>query len=871
MAEKKVLFIVYRTEWWGCFDGYCRQECRREDTICYVMPIPRYERDDITYKANFGKVHFHPEKLAPVLPEGAQMVDWQNFSLEQGFERIYIHNPYENGSLADTVELKYYASSLKQHTKKLIYVSHFMELLPDDYANCKAYDYVDAIYVPHESSRFSLDVKYDGKVEVAESGLPAYLDHLAGRLAGSDKNGKGQDSSGKLKLLYCVSYNDLYYGTEKQLRKMREIFDYVKKIPDIQLIFRPDEDIRARRQTLEEKIWKGYEQLVSDFRKNRIGIYDESGELYEAAVKADGIMSRNHPMNLLFSLQGKYVLQVDFVQRQGQTLPTREERCTPAIWDAAVTEEDGEIELLFVPSGTRLICRMVIPEPGTGMQARMDMQAAGGKNARVIAESAGGMSAAKVIAGAVGSTVKTAATSARGVSAAKGKTASGKKKGKKHLSGPKVEVLAEVPDEIAGGLNYMFVKRLGNCLYLIPCASDGIWKYNMETGYFGKTYLPNAVAGPVSGAFFHGKYLYMAPSVYPGVIKYDTETEEITVIDGWVRKMESMVAAEYIKEPYFSWSVVQEGRMLYMASSQGDIWMEFDMETDTWQLKSMNLSGMRFVHMAKDGGWVWLLPYLGDEVVLWNCASGEGRVVYVAENPNRESRLAPYLFAVDLGEAVAAFPQRETDHVLVIPKEAGVETARRLMISREASAEVIRWETEPAAGGLEIKEAGTGADHREERMAVSLKEAAKAVMEGQDSAAPLLGEGQIRKVTQGIPCGLRDCPSEYRKKLGCGYEFVKQLDSGLILTYEYYEGTFLLLDRKLNLLRRVPCRLDIEVVRRQQDVIWRNAQVRYGYTGRISEGSSIPVMMENFLRHGKEDRERIRGYYQRYYSMKTDI
>ena len=75
MAEKKVLFIVYRTEWWGCFDGYCRQECRREDTICYVMPIPRYERDDITYKANFGKVHFHPEKLAPVLPEGAQMVE----------------------------------------------------------------------------------------------------------------------------------------------------------------------------------------------------------------------------------------------------------------------------------------------------------------------------------------------------------------------------------------------------------------------------------------------------------------------------------------------------------------------------------------------------------------------------------------------------------------------------------------------------------------------------------------------------------------------------------------------------------------------------------------------------------------------------
>ena len=267
--------------------------------------------------------------------------------------------------------------------------------------------------------------------------------------------------------------------------------------------------------------------------------------------------------------------------------------------------------------------------------------------------------------------------------------------------------------------------------------------------------------------------------------------------------------------------------MLYMASSQGDIWMEFDMETDTWQLRTMNLPGMRFVHMAKDGEWVWLLPYQGDEIVLWNCVSGEESVIYAEENPNKERGLAPYLFALDVGDDVLVFPQCETDHVLVIPKEGSIAA--------------VRCETGSPAEGL--KREDTAAVRKEEPMAESFRgadtavahkeEPAAAVVGRQNGARPLPGKEQIRKVAQRIPCGPRDCPSEYRKKTSYGYEFVKRLESGLILAYEYYEGTFLLLDGKLNLIRRVPCRLDIETVRGQQYATWKNAQTRYGYSGRI--------------------------------------
>lgn len=821
--KKKVLFVVYRTEWWGCLEGYCRQECAKEDVTCYVLPVPRYEREDITYKANFEKVHFHPEKLTSVLPEGACLADWQSFSLEQDFERIYIHNPYENGSLTDTVELKYYASSLKQHTKKLIYVSHLMDLIPEDYANCKAYEYVDAIYVPRESTRFYLDVKYDSKVETVPSGLPGYLDRLAEKIndrkapekhEDSQQNtlpcGDNQKAVAPMKLLYCVSYSDLYHGTEKQLQKMSEIFEYVKRNPDIRLIFRPDEDIRARRQTLDEKIWKGYRQLVTDFKRNRIGIYDKSPDLYEAAVTADGIMSRNHPMNLLFSVQGKYVLQVDWVRRPEP--PSCEEQCTPAIWDAAVTEKEGEIELLFVPSGTRLICRMVI--------------------------------SGEELTAADGFPVPAAASAGRkdaGFGTAKSKTIAeaAKKEGKEHLFGPKVEIVAEVPDEIIRGLNYMYLCRQEDCLYLIPCDSDGIWKCDIKTGYFGKAYLPDFVPGPVSAVFSYNRYLYMAPSAYPGIVKYDTETEEITIIDGWVRDLDAGVSEECAKEPYFSWAAVQEGHMLYLASSKRDIWMEFDMATDTWRLLPMNLPGQRFVHMVKDGEWVWLLPYVGDEIILWNCVSGEGRTVYKSENQNREPGFSMYLFALDLGDSIAAFPQRRTDHILIIPKSIG----------RDAL----------------TKQAGNAAGQADD-MTGFINSTANQT-ENMTNLSGRTGKYSVRKISQGIPCSPRDCSSEYRKNLGCGYEMVKRLDNGLILAYEYYEGTFMLLDGKLNLIRRIPCRLNIETIRRQQDVIWKNAQVRSDYSGRLSDSSSIPVMLENFLRHGRENREEIREHYRKCYRI----
>lgn len=739
--QEKVLFVVYRTEWWGCLDNLCRQECLGEDTLVYVMPIPRYERELGTTKINYNKAHFHPELLEGKLPLGARLADYRTFSVEQGFERIYIHNPYDNTYFVDSVDGKYYSWNLKPYAKKLIYVPHllYIDEIPEEFTNSSVYEHVDAIYLADKQAKYSLDVEYDKKVEIVPSGIPEYLARLEEGLKCGKQNGEdrkdGQDS-GK-KLLCCLSYNNLYYGSEKLIQKLRDVFEYIRGRKDILLIFRPDEDIRLRFPWLDEPVRKNYAALVAYFQKNRIGIYDEGPELYRAVAEADGIMSFGHPADKLFSVQGKYVLRLD---NELRPIPSDEVRCIPSLWAMTAVEEEDGIELWFVPERTKLICRMMIQ----------------------------GDTAVK-----------------------EGIQSKGKKKIKKSAEGPQVEIVAEVPDDDIKWLNYVNITKIGSSLYLSPYSSKSIWKYDLDNRCFSGQYLPCSVDSYVTASICYGKYLYLLPRMYPGIIKYDMETDEIEIIDGWIAELESYVMPECSKEPYFIWAVKQEKNMLYMASSKCDVWMTFDMDNDTWQMKSMNLPKRKFADMVKEGERVWLFPYCGDEVILWNCTTNESQLIY--KSVNKEIKSQPYEYVCDVDNTIVAFP-KHADNILRIPLDNSNKQG-------------------------------------------------------------------INEMANKMPCKEKDYLSEYQKRFKVGYQFVKKLKDGQILAYEYYDGAFLLLNRKLQIEKKIYYRLPLEIVKKQQNITWENIQYKDGFSGNLNESYFLPAMIDFFVEQGQKDREDIKMYY----------
>lgn len=750
MSEKgtslstKVLFIVYRVEWWGCLDSLCKQECLKEDTDVYVMPVPRYDWNLHTMQLDVTKKHFEPEQLEAILPKGARMVNYQEFSLEQGFDRIYIHNPYDNTYPVDSVERRFFSGNLKPFTKKLIYVPHLLHIggIPEEYAHSPVYDNADAIYLADGRAKYSLDVQYDQKVEIVPSGIPEYLERLGSQLQSEQSMEQRPDT--RKKLLFCLSYNNLYYGTEKLVRKIREVFDVLKTYRDIQVIFRPDEDILARYTWQNGPARREYEALVAYFKKERIGIYDESLDLYKAAAEADGILSVGHPMDYLFSVQGKYVLRLD---RELRPIPSDSIRCVPSLWAVTAVEDEDGVELWFVPEQTRLICRM------------------------------------ELRGGAVTET---------------GEAQDQKKTPKQRISTVQAEIIAEVPETARGWTYYINITKSGSCLYLTPYDSEGIWKYDLGTRRFSEQYLPDTSFANMAFTISYGRYLFLIPRSYPGIVKYNMDTEEVQILNGWIEEMERYVSPECKKKPYFIWAVKQEANILYMASSKCDVWMEFDMDSDAWQIKSMNLPGRRFCNMVKKGEWVWLLPYCGDEILLWNCKTCESQLIYTA--PTQESRNVPYQFVIDLGDAIVTFPAHK-DNLLLIP-------------------------TAPQ----------------------------KSPQKAEDE--------QVVEIADRVPCREKEYLSEYLKQSKIKYQYVKRLKNGRILAYEYMDGAFLILNESMQVLQKIHCRLPIDAVRQQQDLTWKQAKCQEEFNGFLSESYTLPAMLEYFIRHGQDEREEIREYYE---------
>jgi len=836
--KEKVLFIVYRAEWWGCFESLCAQECAREDTAVYIMPVPRYERNLQTMEIDFKREHFSPEMPRESLPEGAQLADYRNFPLDQMLERIYIHNPYDSSYLLDSVPADFYSSNLKRSARRLIYVPHLLYLggIPEEYAASPVYDYVDAIYLPTKEAGFSLPVEYDGKVEIVPSGIPGYLERIGERTSRREREeqpGHGEKpgqaahrekpartaQEGK-KLLFCLSYMNLYYGTEKILQKVKDVFEYFRYHNNIQLIFRPDEDIRGKLPWLQESVRKKYQELETYFKMNRIGIWDESPDLYRAAAEADGIISAGHMMDVLFGVQGKYMLHLDNTLRP---VPTQEDLCIPSLWAMTAVEKQDGVELWFVPEGTRLICRMMLPGEmfldGTASKGPAEKNGKGAVLPETRLTEENGKRA-------VGKSGKRAAKK------------TGKKCNTRQKIRPEVEIIAKVPDDFNGWLRYNNITKAGDCLYLSPFSTGGIWKYEIDTGIFRETYLPGAGDSSISLTFPYGKYLYMIPRMYPGIVKYDMETDEAEILDGWVEEMDSRTAQEHRKEPYFIWAVKQEGNMLYMASSKCDIWMEFDMDRDTWQMKSMGLPGMRWVDMVKYGDYVWLFPYGGDEVVCWNRSTCESCVVYSA--PTEECVNIPYAFGLDLGDDIAAFPCYRENPLLIPHSTAGGG------MNESKFSEWVKAGSNVTKISAMVQSGRTLADISKKALNVAGES---------DSTAAVEVPGRI-------PGRQKDFQSEYQRQLKTTYQFLQELDTGQILVYEHYDGAFLLLNRKLQIQQKIFCRLPLEAAWEQTDNLWRDAHCRSRFSGGLGECWTFPAMIGYFERHGCEDGGEIKEYYQ---------
>lgn len=129
-------------------------------------------------------------------------------------------------------------------------------------------------------------------------------------------------------------------------------------------------------------------------------------------------------------------------------------------------------------------------------------------------------------------------------------------------------------------------------------------------------------SGAFYGAVGNGKYLFLIPNNYQAIVRYNTETEEVTYFDQHLDVFIKMVNGEKRLGGYCS----HKG-YLYLASPADNQVLAIDAETGAEQVLSIDTdSSCGCIWIASDGTDLWLLPYFGYTITSWNPVSGDTHV-----------------------------------------------------------------------------------------------------------------------------------------------------------------------------------------------------------------------------------------------------
>lgn len=158
--------------------------------------------------------------------------------------------------------------------------------------------------------------------------------------------------------------------------------------------------------------------------------------------------------------------------------------------------------------------------------------------------------------------------------------------------------------------------------YYIPGSGNGIDIYSAQDNIVEMIAVPLPEYKKYSfynpqykfvGAVRRGDILWLIPSTYPGIIKFDMRTKNIKIIDEWIEDDEYMFRGGY--------SV--ENNQIIMANGKSNAVLIFDMEKEKGNIihvGTMN-NGVMSICKTKEG--IWFAPRLQGAIVLWKVETGE--------------------------------------------------------------------------------------------------------------------------------------------------------------------------------------------------------------------------------------------------------
>lgn len=316
----EILFLPYKASMWDSLESIWQAAAEDNSCDCYVAPIPYYEKD---VNGTFIKECYE----GTLFPDYVPITDWKAYELEKRKpDIIYIHNPYDDCNRVTSIHPQYYCSNLKKYTDMLVYVPYFAAVdgeIPEHLCVLPGILYADKVIVQNKREQGIYQKAYKDFLKTR---------HLEGRFAdGSDKflplgspkfdrvmtyNKENIDTpkewldkiKGKKVLLYNTSIQEVLIHKEKYLDKICAVIDCIEKQKDIVLLWRPHPLLSATLHSMLPELEKRYLNIVDQYKKKNIGIYDDTVDVERAIILSDFYYGDASSLVAMYEKTGKAVL-----------------------------------------------------------------------------------------------------------------------------------------------------------------------------------------------------------------------------------------------------------------------------------------------------------------------------------------------------------------------------------------------------------------------------------------------------------------------------------------------------------------------------------------------------------------------------------
>lgn len=310
--QQILLFFPYKASMWDSMETLWRNCMQDKNTTCLVVPLPYYIKDHENKKI---KLCYEGEDL----PEEVPILHYEEYLANICYADAAIyHNPYDHSNKITEVDERFFTSRMHEYAHTLVYIPYYVTLdkpTPSfmlapgvknaDYVILQDEEIADAFksWNPKEKDKFLPlgSPKIDKAVEMnqiprEELDIPeAWKERIRGK-----------------KVLFYNTHLINFYDEDRDfIEKLKSVFEIMKQHKDVVLWWRPHPLSEEMGYSTNEEKFREYEQLTDWYKREDIGIYDDTPKLHEAIAAADAYYGDMSSLVKIFQVLGKPVMIQD--------------------------------------------------------------------------------------------------------------------------------------------------------------------------------------------------------------------------------------------------------------------------------------------------------------------------------------------------------------------------------------------------------------------------------------------------------------------------------------------------------------------------------------------------------------------------------